>query len=177
MIVGLIQVDYCKGYHAEECEWQTVFIIQKGNGDFRGIRLVEVLWKTVTGIPNCRLAGAIQYHKILHELHTDRGTGTAYLEAKMLQKLIEMSDDILYEIFLDMNKAYYVLERDCCMDILVAYGVVPQATCLLQWYWYQLKMVAWAGGDYGALFKGFRRATQGEQLPTTIFNVVVDVVL
>ena len=38
-------------------------------------------------------------------------------------------------------------------------------------------MVEKAGGYYGAAFKGGRGVTQGDPLPPTIFNVVVDAVV
>ena len=38
-------------------------------------------------------------------------------------------------------------------------------------------MVAWAGGYYGAPFKGFCGMTQGDPLYPMIFNLVVDEVL
>ena len=52
--------------------------------------MVKVLWKTVMGI---------QFHGTFHGFCTGRGTGTASLEAKLLQKLTAMREDILYEIF------------------------------------------------------------------------------
>ena len=85
MVVGLIQAAFCKGHLAEECAWQTIILIPKGNGDFRGIGLVEVLWKMVTGILNRRREAAIQFHNTLHGFRTGRGTGTTSLESKLLQ--------------------------------------------------------------------------------------------
>ena len=34
-----------------------------------------------------------------------RGTGTATLEAKILQEITDMWKEVLYEIFVDLNKA------------------------------------------------------------------------
>ena len=39
------------------------------------------------------------------------GTGTATLEAKLLQKLAALREEVLYVIFLDMHKAYDALDR------------------------------------------------------------------
>ena len=55
MAVGLIQAAFRKGHLAEECACQTIIVIPKGNGDFCYIGLVEVLWKTVTGVLDRRL--------------------------------------------------------------------------------------------------------------------------
>ena len=35
-----------------ECMWKMTFIIPKGSGYFRGIRIVDVLWKTLLGVIN-----------------------------------------------------------------------------------------------------------------------------
>ena len=43
--------------------------------------MVEVLWKTVTSLLNHRLTTAINFHDVLHQFCTGRGTGNADLEA------------------------------------------------------------------------------------------------
>ena len=80
-------------------------------------------------------------------------------------------------ISLDLHKVYEDVERFRCLDILEGYGMVPQACWILQTYWSRLKMVAGAGGYYGAAFKEARGVTQGDPIPPTIFNVVVDEVV
>ena len=62
------------------------------------------------------------------------------------------------------------------MGILEGYGVEPRALRLLQRYCERLKMVARAGGYYGASFRGGIGVTQGDPLSPRIFNVVVDAV-
>ena len=52
--------------------------------------MVEVLWKTMTGILNLGLAEAIHFHNCLHGFHMGRGTGYAYLEAKLVQELMDL---------------------------------------------------------------------------------------
>ena len=68
-------------------------------------------------------------------------------------------------IFLDLHKAHDALERSRCLEILEGYGMVPQATRLLQTYWRRLMMVTKAGGYYGTAFKGERGVTQGDPPP------------
>ena len=36
-----------------------------------------------------------------------------------------MTEEVLYEVFLDLRKAYDEIYRERCMDILVGYGVGP----------------------------------------------------
>ena len=135
MSVGLIQAAFCKGHLTEECTWGTILLIPKENGNFCVIRLVEVLWKTVTGILNCRLTKGIQFHDTLHGFFTGRGTGTASLEANLPQQLMDMRSEVLHEILLYLHKAYDDLYRDYCLENLAAHGVGPWTLRLLRRYW------------------------------------------
>ena len=52
--------------------------LPKGKGEFRGIGLVEVIWKLLSLILHRRLA-VINLHEVLHGFREVRGTGTATL--------------------------------------------------------------------------------------------------
>ena len=73
-----------------ECKFQTVVLIPKGKGGFRGIRLVEVLWEAFSGVINWRIEASVQFHSVLHDLQEGWGTGNTSLDAKLLQNQIEM---------------------------------------------------------------------------------------
>ena len=60
----------------------------------------------------------------------------------------------MYVTFLDLHKAYDALDRSRCLEILEGYAVGPRACRLLRNYCRQMKMVARAGGYYGAGSKG-----------------------
>ena len=85
------------------------------NRNYQGIGLVEFLWNTVTVILNLRLTVEMRLHKTLHGIHTGRGTGTAYIEANLLQHPMDMREEVLYEIFLDLHKAYGALDCSRCL--------------------------------------------------------------
>ena len=51
------------------------------------------------------LTSDIMYHDVLHGFRAGRETGTAALEAKMLQQLMSMREAVLFEVFLDLKKA------------------------------------------------------------------------
>ena len=140
-----------------------------------------MIWKTVTGILNFRLMLAIQFHNTLNGFHTGRITGNDPLEANLLQKLTDMREDFLYDIFLDLHKAYIILDCGRCLDILAVYGVGTRVLRLIQRYWDRLSMVAWSGGYFGYHFKGHRGVAHGYLHPPppshTIFNMLVDAVL
>ena len=74
-----------EGRLAEEAMWQVVVLIPKGGKDYRGIVLVEVMWKVVAVVLNCRFTASITFHDFLHGFWMGHGTGTATLEAKLLQ--------------------------------------------------------------------------------------------
>ena len=103
--------------------------------------------------------------------------GTATLEAKLLQQLAAMREEVLYVIFLDLTKVYDALDRSRCLGILEGYGVGSGARRLLRNYWRSLTMAARSGGYYGAAFTAERGVTQGNPLSPTHFNVVVDAVV
>ena len=85
--MDLVQTAFREGRQAEEATWQAVVLITKGKKDYGGIGLVEVMWKVVAEILNCQLIASITFHDFLHGFRAGRGTGTATLEAKLLQHL------------------------------------------------------------------------------------------
>ena len=95
-----------------------MILITKGKKDYRGIGLVEVMWKLVAAILNFRLTASINFHDFLHEFRAGCGTGNATLEAKMLQQLAALREEVLYVIFLDLHKAYDSLDRYRFLEIL-----------------------------------------------------------
>ena len=95
----------------EEATWQAVVLIPKGGKYYRGIGLVEAMWKVVVVILNCRFTSSITYYDALHGFRSGRGTGTATLEAELLQQLAAMREEVLYVIFLYLTKAYDALDR------------------------------------------------------------------
>ena len=143
------------GTLAKECMWHTVFLTPKGKGDLRGIGLVKVLWKAITSLLNFRLTAAISFHDTLHGFRVGRGTRNVTLEAKLLQQLTATRKAVLFEVFLDIQKAYDALDRERSLGLLTAYGVGPRTVQLLRTYWDQLTMVAKAGGYFGRPFKGY----------------------
>ena len=149
----------------------------KGKKDYRGIGLVEVMWQLVSEILNFRLTASITFHDFLYGFRAGRGTGTAILEANLLQQLAALREEVLYMIFLDLHKAYDALDRCRCPEILEGYGVGPRSRRLLQTYWRRLAIMARMGGYYGTAFQVLRGVMQGDPLSPTIFNVVVDLVV
>ena len=70
-----------------------------------------MLFKVISIIIDRRLEESIALHGVLHTFRVWRATGTAKLEAKILQEDTGMRKEVLYEIFVDINKANDVLKR------------------------------------------------------------------
>ena len=94
-VVEMTQTAFRGGKLAEEAAWQMVVLIPKGKGEFRGIRLVEVTWKLMAVIHHRQLTTGLQLHDVLHGFREGRGTRTATLEAKLLQQLAAMREEVL----------------------------------------------------------------------------------
>ena len=62
-------------------------------------------------ILNFRITASITYHGFLHGFWAGCGTYTTNLEAKLLQQLATMKEEVLYVIFMDLHEAYGALER------------------------------------------------------------------
>ena len=62
-------------------------LIRKVKGDYRGIDLVEVIWKLMADILNRRLTASVTYRNFIHIFQAVCGTGTATLETNLLQQL------------------------------------------------------------------------------------------
>ena len=104
-VVELVQLELRNRLLPEEATWQAVVLISKEGGEYRGIGLVEVIWKAVAAILNRRLTAAITYHDFLHVFRAGRSTGTATLDLKLLQQVSALREKVLHMIFLDLHKA------------------------------------------------------------------------
>ena len=86
-VVELVQTAFGEGWNSEENMWQAVVIIPKGEKDYRVIGLVEVMWKVVAAILNCRLTASTTFHDFFHRFLAGCGIGTTTPEAKMIHHL------------------------------------------------------------------------------------------
>jgi hypothetical protein len=116
----------------------------------------------------------IELHDSLHGGLPRRGMGTAIMEAKLNQQLAWVDQEPLYQIYLDLRKAYNALDWGRCLKILAGYGVGPNLLCLQKQFWDNAKMVCRAGGNYGESFRAYRGGSQGGPLSSLMFNVCVD---
>ena len=66
LVVRLVQVMFRYGTVQEDMAWAKMVLIPKGKGEYRGIGLVEVLWKVCSVVVTCRLKRSVVLHNQLH---------------------------------------------------------------------------------------------------------------
>ena len=103
--------------------------------------------------------------------------GTAIMEVKLHQQLAWVDQVPLYQIYLDLKKAYDALDWTRCLKILAGYEVGPNLIRLQKKFWSNAKLVCRAGGNFGEPFGAGRGVTQGGPLSSLMLNVCVDAVV
>lgn len=176
-VCKVIQHIFETGEIPEEMTWSILVLIPKTSGGTRGIGLLETMWKAVSAIINSRLQESIPLHDALHGFRKCRGTGTASLDAKLQMQLSHIRGVPLYQIFLDLSKAYDMLDCKQTLEILNSYGVGERILRLLTNFWDGLKVVARQQGYHGDPFRSERGTMQGDIISPKIFNIVVDAVV
>ncbi len=99
------------------------------------------------------------------------------IEAKLAQQFAWVEQDPLYQVFVDLRKAYEHLNRAKYLGIMTDYGVGPKLLHLQEKFWDEVEMVCCAGGSFGKPFTAFRSVTRGGPLSSLMFNVCVDAVI
>ena len=156
--------------------WLITVLLPKGRGDYRGIGILEPLWKCIEILIDRRLQ-AIEFHDSLHGFLSGRGTGMATTEVKLAHQLTYLEQKPLFGIFIDLRKAYDAMDRERYLEILEANGVGTKLLRLLEHFWDEAEMVCRAGGCYGKPFKAHRGVTQGGPFSPRVFNVMVDAIV
>ena len=155
-----------------------LILIPKGEPDqFRGIALLEVIYKLVSTIINTRLMDEIKFHDAVHGFCRGRGTGTAIIEAKLRMQLAQRTTKPRYFVFLDLKKAYDTLDRRRTLEILQGYGVGHNIRSFIERIWEMDTMVPKQAGFYGQPFSASRGVRQGDVMSPIIFNIIADAVI
>jgi hypothetical protein len=149
----LIQHVFRYGDLTTDLSWSVLVFIPKGSSGFRGVGLLEVAWKVVSAIIDARLKAKIQFHDSLHGFRAERGKATATIEVKLLMQNACAQSKALYQIFIDLAKAYGTLDRGRTMEVLKCYGTGPRVLRLLENFWNNQAVVARQGGYHNKAFK------------------------
>ena len=74
---------------------------------------------------NCWIGAELDFHYTLQSFRAGEDMSTKSLEAKLLQQLQSIREEVLYKVFLNPRKSYGALYREQCMEILVGIGIKP----------------------------------------------------
>ena len=100
-----------------------VIIPKDDKGGVRGIGLLESVHKVISQIINVRMANSIQFCEEVHGFRRHRGTHTAIGETKLKMQIAGCESETIYQIFLDLRKAYDSIARNRVLKLLEKYGV------------------------------------------------------
>ena len=176
-MVRLVQRKFRDGTPLADLAWAKMVIILKGKGEYQGILLIEVAWKVCAVVANFLLKRGIVLHDALYRFRGGRGTGTATLEAKLAQQLAGLAHNTLFQVFLDICKAYDSLDMERCIEALKECGVGTNLTRLIKSYWEHERIATNTGKFIGKEFRTGRGLVQGDPASPMIFNTVVDAVV
>jgi hypothetical protein len=174
--IGLIQAIWMQGKIPQQLTWVIGVLLPKSGRDYRGISLLEPLWKVVERIMDQQL-NALPLHGALHGCRNGPGTGTAILEAKLAQQLAHLEQEPFYWVFLDLTKVFNAMDRERCLLILEGYGVGLNMVRLICTFWRDATMVCRRLRNYGGPFHAGQGVTQEGPLSPKLFNILVDAVL
>ena len=96
---------------------------------------MEVVWKVCAAMVNCWINQIVTLDDVLRGFRAGRGMGTATLEAKLLHQLAGISHELLFQVFLGVQKAYNSLDRGRCMEILRGYRILQNMVRLISHHW------------------------------------------
>jgi hypothetical protein len=91
----------------------------------------------------------VPFHDAIHGFTFHRGCGTAGIEAKLQQELAAIRQVPLYQVFIDLRKAYDTLDRPRALETLSQYGMGPRLLAVLREFWISQKIVAQQNGFHG----------------------------
>jgi hypothetical protein len=174
--VELCSSVWATGTIPQQMCWVVTVLIPKGGGEYRGIGLLEPIWKVLERVMDIRLEKII-LHDSLHGCLAGWGTGTGIIEAKLAQQLAHLEQTPFFGVFIDLKKAFDAMDRGRCLAILALHGVGPQMLRLIRNFWETATNVCRAKGNYGRPFKASRGVTQGGPLSAKLFNIIVDAVI
>jgi Reverse transcriptase (RNA-dependent DNA polymerase) len=178
IILTLINKAFCGKEIPKSFGTGILVLIPKGVPDqYRGIALLEVIYKLISAIITKRINSNIHFHEAIHGFRKFRGTGTAIIEMKLRMQLAQRTTEPLFMIFLDLKKAYDTLDRGRTINILQGYGVGKMTCNLIKTIWDNDVMVPKQAGFYGKPFKASRGVRQGDIMASIIFNITTDAVI
>jgi len=175
-LLQLVQAIWEEGRIPSQLGWVVTVLIPKRGGDYRGIGLLKPIWKVIKQVI-VKWLEAIALHDGLHGCRNGWGTGTAVIEAKLWQQLAHIEQAPFYGVFINLKKAFDVMDWERCLLILEGHGAGPNMRRLIHHFWDEATNVCRDLGNYGTPFKAGRGVTQEGPLSVKLFNIMVNAVV
>ena len=122
LMEGLVQAIWDEGKIPLQHRWGITVLIPKGGGYYCGIGLLKPIWKVIEWMMDHRLE-VIALHDSLQGCQNRQGTGTAVIEAKLMQQLAHIKQAPFYGVFIDLKKAFDAIDWEQCLFILEGHGI------------------------------------------------------
>ena len=156
----------------------TLVIMPKDDvGGKRGLGLLETLHKLNSQITNLRMANAIIFSQDVHGFRRQRGTFTAIGEAKLRMQMATCKSKTIYQIYLDLSKAYDSIDRNRIKHMLRKCEVGPNLMNYIEKVWDNQCFTLRQDQFYSEGMSVDRGVTQGDINSPIIFNIIVDAML
>ena len=177
-VVLIIQQSIRDGNIPEAFFLGILVLIPKNTlGDVRGIGLLDAIHKLISTIINIRLSNTISFHDSIHGFRKGRGCFTAIGETKLSMQRAVCNNITLYQVYIDLRKAYDSIDRKITLRILKAYGLGPNLLNYIGTIWERQRLLLRQNGFYSSPIDVKRGCTQGDVESPIIFNILIDSVL
>lgn len=171
-VVNIVQAALRDGKIPDAFSFGILVIIPKDDeGGVRGIGLLETIRKLISNIINLRIAKAVEFDEYVHGSRRKRGTYTAIGERKMKMQMAVCESTTLYQVYLDLKKAYDSVDRKKVMWVLEKYRVGPNLRRYINEVWKNQRYILRQGGFYSDTVQVGRGCTQGDTDFPIIFNL------
>ena len=136
-----------------------------------------MIYKLCSLVINRRMCHNVGWHDGVHVFREGRGCTAAIMESKLLAEKAKSAGKILYQVFLDLSKAYDTVDWDRLFILLQDYGLGPPCRAVLQGTWMDCVLVPKKGGQYGKPVPTGHGVRQGDVISPMLFNILVDAIL
>jgi len=109
-----------------------VLLPKDGTNSFRGITLLDSVYKLIVLVINAWAMKGISFHKGIHRFRVARGCNMAIQDAKWDMMACQESGQTYHQVFLDLSKAFDTVDRTCLFMIMRAYGFGERTMIFLQ---------------------------------------------